>query len=308
MTAIHSLTSTALLTEAGSLAAVEMRRAVERLADPVRTVAGYHLGWWDAQGTPVPAAGPVGVHLGSALVSASAQAMGAGPAAASRVAAAVELVQAASLVKFEVLDGLLTRFGRPAAWTVFGRTSAVLAGDALLVLGLSMSPFPELADASLSLISPDGAGASVEERLTASPLGALFGGACALGALCASGAEVPVLREFGYRLGLVAQLVDDLRGSRTARSSVVVAAALTSRTAAGRRLAELFDRPERMSGEEAAEAAWLVERAGGARWASQAADVQHMRALDCLVGLGDTLPLTVLADHVASHGYLTALR
>src|SRR5271157_5141782 len=65
------------------------------------------------------------------------------PAAASAAAAAIELLHCASLVHDDLpcFDDADTRRGRPALPRVYGEASAVLVGDALIVLA-----FEQLAD------------------------------------------------------------------------------------------------------------------------------------------------------------------
>jgi geranylgeranyl diphosphate synthase, type I len=95
-------------------------------------VAGYHAGWWDADGRP---AGGAGKAVRPALTLACARGAG-GPEGVRAnldavVDAAVELVHDFSLLHDDVMDGDLTRRGRSAAWAVFGVGQAILVGDAL---------------------------------------------------------------------------------------------------------------------------------------------------------------------------------
>ncbi|MBP2703241.1 polyprenyl synthetase family protein [Microbispora sp. RL4-1S] len=320
------------LRRARLLVGPELRKAVQRLDDPVRTVAGFHFGWWGPTGEPVMA--DTGGDMCSTLVLTCAEALGADPRSALAPAAAIDLVHNSWLLHDDVMECALTRRGRQATWAVFGRSQAILAGDALLVLGMGSltghTHIAEISAAMLDLISWQGSdlafderfdlqpcGSEVEERLTASSgkVGALYGGACALGAVSAGAdpATTAALRQFGRRIGLAAQFVDDLRamresGARSLRKrSLVVAAALSSCTRAGRRLGELFGRPERLSPEEKAEAARLVEKAGGPRWAEQAVRWQREQALRCLAE-ADLAPapaaeLAALADLVTREGY-----
>ena len=64
--------------------------------------------------------------------------MGGAAAVRARIdaAVAVELVHDFSLLHDDVMDGDLTRRGRPAAWAVFGINQAILAGDALQALAV----------------------------------------------------------------------------------------------------------------------------------------------------------------------------
>lgn len=56
----------------------------------------------------------------------------------ARVAAAIELVHAASLLHDDVIDGALLRRHAPALWSVYGPRMAILAGDYLLAAALDL--------------------------------------------------------------------------------------------------------------------------------------------------------------------------
>ena len=112
--------------------------AVDRLSPDVRTVAAYHLGLADADGTPTGAPGPGGKALRPALTLLSARPRARRRSAACRAAVAVELVHNFSLLHDDIMDGDTERRHRPTAWTVFGVGAAILAGDALLALAHDM--------------------------------------------------------------------------------------------------------------------------------------------------------------------------
>jgi geranylgeranyl diphosphate synthase, type I len=69
-------TAERLLAEARHLAEPAHRAAVEALPPAIRHVAGYHAGWWDADGRPADGAGKA---LRPALTLASARAAGGDP-------------------------------------------------------------------------------------------------------------------------------------------------------------------------------------------------------------------------------------
>ncbi|OFA52334.1 hypothetical protein Sfr7A_23440 [Streptomyces xinghaiensis] len=113
--------------------------------------------------------------------------------------------------------------------------------------------------------------------------GALLGFACRAGAAYAGAppAAQEAFERFGSRLGLAFQLQDDVLGIwgrpgstgkpalsdlRARKRSAPVVAALASGTAPGRRLAELYARPDPLGEDELALAAELVEAAGGRDW------------------------------------------
>ncbi|MGW7198888.1 polyprenyl synthetase family protein [Streptomyces chryseus] len=279
-----------------------LREAVDRLPAPERRIAGYHRGWNEADGSPAPPA--VGEGAGKAvrpaLVLLSAQAVGAPAECAVPGAVAVELVHDFSLLHDDVIDADRLRRHRPAAWAVFGVPAAVLAGDALLISGLTTlaaSATPhwaaavrELSSALDDLLrgqsqdvafeSTDGVTPEDYLAMAAGKTGSLMACACALGAVLAGVPESRVggLRDFGRHLGIAFQCVDDLLGiwGRTERSgkpvgadvaarkkSLPVAVALADHGAAGRRLAGLYSRPEPLDAADVALATDLIERAGG---------------------------------------------
>ncbi|GGZ33803.1 polyprenyl synthetase family protein [Streptomyces poonensis] len=306
---------------ARDLVAPALREAVEGLPEPERLVEGYHRGWHEADGGPLRAADgrPGGKAVRPALVLLAARAVGGTAECAVPGAVAVELVHDFTLLHDDVIDGDPLRRHRPAAWTVYGTPSAVLAGDALLVVALrtlSAVPGPrgaaalrELVAALADLMRGQSQDVAFEERarvgaheylaMAEGKTGALMGGACALGGLLAGASEhrVAGLREFGRRLGVAFQCVDDLLAiwgdSRRSgkpvgadlaarKKSLPVAVALAADSPAGRRLAELYERPEPLDAADVAAAARLVEEAGGRTATEREAQRQITVALRAL--------------------------
>ena len=295
-----------------------LQTAVDTLPLSMARIAGYHLGWGDEYGHPVRVSGGKAIRPALALL--CAQAVGGTAGKAVPAAVAVELVHNHSLLHDDVLDGDLIRRHRRTAWSVFGVSPAILAGDALLVLALDVlagSEHPAAADAirmltaavqellngkNADLFLEQCAEVEVAEclRMAEGKTAALIGCACALGALFGGGRaeEVASLRSFGMHLGLAFQYVDDLLGiwgdpaitGKPAHSdlcsgkkSLPVVAALTSETSAGRELAALYCRDQPLSGTDAAHAAELIDVAGGRAWSQAQADdllAQAMRELD----------------------------
>ncbi|MEJ3747568.1 family 2 encapsulin nanocompartment cargo protein polyprenyl transferase [Actinomycetes bacterium KLBMP 9797] len=292
-----SRTAVEALTWSRSVVEPALRAATERLPAATRRIAGYQLGWWDEAGRPA-AAGGKAVRPALALICAAAS--GGTTRAALPAAVAVELAHNSSLVHDDVIDNDETRRHRPTAWRVFGTRAAILGGDALLILafdalatgprdraarGVAMlhAAFQELLDgqhADLTFEERDDVGLDDCLRMAQAKTGALLACACGLGALFGGARpdQVEQLRRFGAQLGLAFQVVDDLLGIwgdpavtgkprhsdlASRKKSVPVVAALTSGTAAGRKLAALYRRPEPPAGAELPRAAELVERAGG---------------------------------------------
>ena len=299
-----------------------LRAAVDTLPASIRHVAGYHFGWWakedgPKEGGPIkggPKKGsPVGATGGKAirptLVLLAAEAVGGVPAAALPAAVAVELVHNFSLLHDDVMDRDVTRRHRPTAWTVFGQSAAILAGDALLtwafdVLAASGHVAAQagarmLSAAVVDLVDGQSVDMSFEQRadvdlseclrMAERKTGALLGCACALGASFGGGSpkQVAHLRGFGEHLGLAFQLVDDLLGIwgdpvvtgkpvysdlHNRKKSLPVVAALTSGTPAGRELAALYQRERPLSGTDLVHAAELIDTAGGRAWSQAQVD------------------------------------
>src|SRR5690606_41630927 len=115
------------ITAGHPLVARAMRDAAARLDPLTRRVVAYHLGWTDQDGRPAEAGGKA---LRPALALLSARAAGTPVETALPGAVAVEFVHAFSLLHDDFMDGDRTRRHRPAAWTVFGPSAALLPGDA----------------------------------------------------------------------------------------------------------------------------------------------------------------------------------
>ncbi|HEX4832938.1 MAG TPA: polyprenyl synthetase family protein [Trebonia sp.] len=287
-----------VLDQARAAVAVGYRAAVGRLPAEIRHVAGYHAGWWDADGAALDGGGKA---LRPALALCCARAAGAAsPAAALAAAVAVEVMHDFSLLHDDVMDGDRTRRHRPTAWVVFGVSQAILAGDALIALAMEQAAqVPGGGGAVLSLALVDlcaGQCADItferRDQVTISECvdmadgktGALLGAACELGAL-AGGADAATAgryRQFGRHLGIAFQLVDDDLGiwgdpQRTGKPvgadlaarkrSLPVVAALASGTPAGDLLAGVYRRDEPLDEEAVTYATALVEAAGGRSWA-----------------------------------------
>src|SRR6266567_1775887 len=209
-----------------------LRAAIDSLPAAIRRIAGYHFGWWDADGRPANA--DSGKALRPALVLLAAQAVGGAPEPALPAAVAVELVHNFSLLHDDVMDGDTTRRHRPTAWSVFGIAGAILAGDALLTLAFDVvaatghpetrAALKDLSVAVQELVAGQAADVAFERRtdvtvaecvaMAEGKTAALIGRACALGALFGNGTpeRTTDLRRFGDRMGLAFQVADDLLG------------------------------------------------------------------------------------------------
>ncbi len=191
----------------------------------------YHLGWEDAEGRPAESTGK---RLRPALCLLACEAAGGQAERAIPFASAVELVHNFSLVHDDVQDGDRLRHGRDTVWSVWGKSQAINAGDALLALAhiaLAETPHESTAAASrllneltLEMVEGQVMDIAFEEQTDVSldaylamisrKTGALFDAALALGAVAAGApAEmVAALGRCGRQLGLAFQVRDDMLG------------------------------------------------------------------------------------------------
>ncbi|MGH3321698.1 MAG: polyprenyl synthetase family protein, partial [Streptosporangiaceae bacterium] len=231
-TTAHKTTLPSSVHTARGLVGPALRVAVDRLSPRMSRIAGYHFGWLDEAGWPVDGGG--GKRLRPALALLSAQAAGVPAQCGVPAAVAVELVHNFSLLHDDIMDGDRERHHRATAWTVFGTSSAILAGDALLALAEEVlledgSPGGYwaarcLTTATQRLIAGQTADLEFEQRLdvtvdegmsmVSDKTAALFACASSIGSMLAS-APPPLatsLAGYGAHLGLSFQLVDDVLG------------------------------------------------------------------------------------------------
>ncbi|MFD9896060.1 family 2 encapsulin nanocompartment cargo protein polyprenyl transferase [Amycolatopsis sp. NPDC059027] len=290
-----------------------LRAAVDRLPAAMRHISGYHFGWWDERGEPIHAR--AGKAVRPALVLLCAEAAGGEAVEALPAAVAVELVHNFSLLHDDVMDGDTTRRHRPTAWSVFGTSAAILAGDALLSLAMEIlapggaAGVRALSTATLELLEGQSEDLEFERRAEVLPdecarmamgkTGALIGSACALGGLAVGGRPELVERFglFGRSLGLAFQHVDDLLGIwgdpevtgkpvfsdlQNRKKSLPVVAALASGADGMRELACLYAQELPLSAPQLARAAELVELTGGRAWSRSQADLLLSEAMQHL--------------------------
>ncbi|WP_373140778.1 geranylgeranyl diphosphate synthase IdsB [Mycobacterium marinum] len=267
-----------------------LRRAVESMPEPLATMAGYHLGWWDIDRSAL--AGSSGTFVRAALVWAAAAACGGDAGNAAPIAAAVELVHSGTLLHDDVMAGEVTRGGRRAVWSIWGIDNAILLGDALqtaAIRTLTDLPDPGVAVRAVMRLETScldlcigrfedcafecGQAGPVDsyERMAAGKTAALIGCCCGLGALAADAgdATIAALERFGRELGLAFQCVNDL-GRRNA--TLTVAAALNSRSEAAIEPAALCHSGSFMATGDIDRAATLVDVAAGRHAVQRCAD------------------------------------
>ncbi|WP_347350148.1 polyprenyl synthetase family protein [Intrasporangium sp.] len=314
-----------------------LRSALDRLDPHMRHVCGYHLGFWDTDGTPST---PGGKGVRPELVLLGTAAAGRDPLEAVPAAVAVELVHNFSLVHDDVMDGDELRRHRTTVWAAFGLSTAILAGDAMLalageILGAAPSPTVGYAVQALTattrrLIAGQTADLALETRpdvtvaeclrMEADKTGALLACSCSIGPMLtdAPASSAAALAEFGERVGLAFQLDDDLLGIwgapehtgkpvlsdlRSRKKSAPVVAALTSGTTAGDALQALYRQEAPLDEDELYKAAALVEEAGGRTWAEHRAAAELDAALgilaDAFAGDERAIPLSDMAVRLA---------
>jgi geranylgeranyl diphosphate synthase type I len=311
---------TPILDRARELTDPALRRAVDTLAPQMRRVAGYHLGWLDADGEEVPSGKGKGIRYTLALL--GTEAVGAPVETGIPGGAAVELIHNFSLLHDDLMDGDKERHHRATAWTIFGSSAAILGGVALLTLAEQVlldvhtpqaaAAADLLTKATARLVTGQTDDLEFETR-TAVPLdecvrmagnktAALISASAAIGAVLAGAPDrtITALTAFGEHLGLAFQLVDDLLGIwgspeltgkpvladlRAGKKTLPVSAALQAGGPAAEELAELLaqsnDDHERFARE-----AELIEAAGGRHWTTSEAERQLALAHQQLTNAG----------------------
>ncbi|MFD6160857.1 polyprenyl synthetase family protein [Nocardia sp. NPDC060256] len=292
----------------------QLRAQVRRLDEPLGGVVGYHFGWLDERGRPTAGAG--GKYVRPALTLLCAEAVAGDRARAVDSAVAVELMHNFTLIHDDIIDGDRTRRHRPTVWSIFGIPAALLAGDALFSLGVSVlanseggqaEPLGRLARAMVDLANGQAldsavvAGRGTSEdylELAAKKTGALLACGCALGAAAGGGSasQIQAIEEFGHHLGLSFQMRDDVLGIwgdsratgkptgadlRTGKSLPLIAA-LASETPAADRLARIYAEEHPPPDDRLAEIGSLVAEAGGRRLAEEMAAEHLQKALAAL--------------------------
>ncbi|MEV6844616.1 polyprenyl synthetase family protein [Actinoplanes sp. NPDC051411] len=293
-----------------------MRAALDRLDRMNRLVAGYQLGFWNADGSP---ALPGGKELPAWLALLAARAAGGRYSSGVPAGVAVEFVHNFSLIHDDVMEGNPQRHGRPTSWAVFGVGRALLAGDALLALAAEIvapadrgtAAVQRLGGAVRRLTAGHAAELDIEQResldldeclgIAADKTGALLSCSGALGTLAGGGPPqlVEKMASFGGHLGVAVQLVDDVLGIwgdvqvtgkpagadlRAGKRTLPVVRAAMGDPFTARAVSEFYRRRSPHSATDVQRIADLVEAAGGRAWAGDQAWREATAALTALHG------------------------
>lgn len=180
-----------------------------------------------------------GKRIRPALVCGFCEALGGDVRSAKAPAAAIEMIHTFSLIHDDLpaMDNDDFRRGKPSCHKAFGEAMAILAGDALSVLpfGVIADDDALTAEQKIRIISElaaavgrDGMiGGQVidmenEERsdvdadnlrnMYRCKTGQLIAVSCVMGCICAGASEAVIsnAREYGFRLGLAFQIIDDI--------------------------------------------------------------------------------------------------
>lgn len=306
-----------------------LKLAVDRLPGPAAKIAAYHFGW-----THPDSGGGSGKALRPLLTLLSAKSVAGEWSSVVPAAVAVELVHNFSLVHDDIIDRDGMRRHRPTVWKTFGTTDALLVGDAMHALAfeiISESAGEKANDGAAllagtvrALIEGQLADELFESRdqvelsecvaMSEAKTASLMACSTALGALLAGGSshQVQVLREFGFRLGLAFQHIDDLLGIwgdpdvtgksrfsdlRSRKKSLPVTAALGATHPEATELSRLYASRDPLTENELLRVADLVESCGGRQASREAAESLTFSAASQLTSAGlDPETVTELTD------------
>jgi geranylgeranyl diphosphate synthase type I len=204
---------------------------------PYYGMISYHLGWVDEDFSPSERG--AGKRLRPLLCLLSCEANGGDWRQAVPAAAAIELIHNFSLIHDDIEDNSLQRRHRPTLWSLWGQAQAINVGDGLFAisrlalqrlrdrgvgpdkivqafhlidetcLGLTEGQYLDLAFEAEDSVTVD-----MYMEMIGKKTATLMGCATQVGALLAIDDEsiIETFGSFGYQLGLVFQIVDDMLG------------------------------------------------------------------------------------------------
>lgn len=218
----------------------EMRSSIAVPAQALAPYYGmilYHLGWVDENFSP--AEQQAGKRLRPLLSLLACEACGGDWHQAVPAAVAIELLHNFSLIHDDIEDNSPRRRHRPTVWHLWGQAQAINAGDGLFAIsrlalqqvaerGISpekvLHAFRIVDRTCLQLTEGQYLDLAYEEEesvtvemymeMIGKKTGALMGCATHIGALLGTDDELVIesYRSFGYQLGLLFQIVDDILG------------------------------------------------------------------------------------------------
>ena len=219
---------------------LEMRNSMavsEKALAPYYGMISYHLGWVDERF--VPTEQETGKRLRSLLCLLACEACGGDWRRAVPAAAAIELMHNFSLIHDDIEDNSPQRRHRPTVWSLWGQAQAINVGDGLFAISRlalqrlanrGISPqkvvvafrivdqtclyLTEGQYLDLAFEEVDGVTVDMYLEMIGKKTGALMSCATQLGALLGTDDErvMESYGAFGYELGLLFQIVDDMLG------------------------------------------------------------------------------------------------
>lgn len=147
------------------------------------------------------------------------------------LAAAVEFIHTATLLHDDVVDNSQLRRGKPSANAVWGNKASVLVGDFLFSRSFQLMVKPNdnevlktLSNAAATIAEGEvlqltyshdlNISATIAIQIIGAKTAELFAAACSVGALVSGHGQkdelAAALREYGYNLGLIFQITDDV--------------------------------------------------------------------------------------------------
>jgi geranylgeranyl diphosphate synthase, type I len=193
----------------------------------LRSILRYHVGLEDQQGRPADECGKL---VRPSLLLFVAEELGVSLHQALPAAVGIELIHGFSLLHDDIQDRDATRRGRPAAWTVWGASEAINAGDLMQTLAVTsalragvpatnilMTATAEMIEGQSLDLSFESRHVRLEEyyRMIDLKTGALLRASLEMGGVLAESepAVLAHLTQLGRALGRAFQIQDDLLGT-----------------------------------------------------------------------------------------------
>ena len=146
-----------------------------------------------------------------------------------KIGTAVEMIHIATLIHDDVIDNANLRRGRPTVSSIWGNTSAILSGDALLakamrilaedgdieIIRILSNAVVDLAEGEVEEVSVRGdfeISQTVHYKILEKKTASLLASCCKVGAMIAQASieEQDALERYGYAMGMAFQIADDI--------------------------------------------------------------------------------------------------